>query len=123
MVDEDPNAWRDESACIDQDTEMFFPTRDRRTYKTVAAQAKTFCHGDGETRSTCPVIRSCLWNAIVTNEEHGILGGMSHRERNALVRKWQKNYRHEMTLEDFILYSEGNEPWQYRPSLESAATN
>ena len=116
------NSWRYSAACEDQDTEVFFPQRDRRTYKIVAAQAKTFCHGDGEDRPVCPVIRDCLWMAIRDDEEHGILGGMSHRERNALVRKWQKKFRHEMTLEEFILESKGSEPWQYSPQLDSAAT-
>lgn len=115
--------WRYSAACDGEDTELFFPVRNRFTYKAVAAEAKKFCHGDGEDRPTCPVIRDCLWNAIKNNEEHGILGGMSHRERNALVRKWQKHHRHEMSLEEYIRESEGNEPWQYSPSLESTATS
>jgi hypothetical protein len=117
------HSWRYEAACEDEDTEIFFPVRNRHTYKTIAAQAKQFCHGDGDQRPVCPVIRDCLWMAIRDDEEHGILGGMSHRERNALVRKWQKKYRHEMTLQEFILESEGSEPWQQRQQLDSTATN
>jgi hypothetical protein len=118
MDDEWNRETRLQAGCLDQDTEMFFPERNRKTYKTVAAKAKKFCHGDPEeNREVCPVIRQCLWNAIATNEEHGILGGMSHRERNALVRKWQKHFRHEMSLEEFILQSEGAAPWQQTQPL------
>lgn len=114
MGTRDEDKWRNKANCLDQDTETFFPTRDRRTYKQVAIEAKKFCHGNDD-RPMCPVLRDCLWDAIKTDQEHGILGGMSHRERNALIRKWQKNFRHEMTLEEYILESKGAETWQQSP--------
>lgn len=65
---------------------MFFPARDGGTYRFVAAQAKAVCFGrDG--RPECPVREECLEDAISNDELFGIRGGMSHRERNALVRK------------------------------------
>jgi hypothetical protein len=30
------------------------------------------------------------------------MGGMSNRERNAMVRKWEKQYSNEMTLKEYI---------------------
>jgi WhiB family redox-sensing transcriptional regulator len=93
--------WRDKSACIDADVNLFFPPRDKNLYRSVSDQAKKYCFGkDGE--SPCPVKAECLWYAIDSDEVHGIWGGMSHRERNALVRKWRKNFSDEMTLEEYV---------------------
>jgi WhiB family redox-sensing transcriptional regulator len=100
MSNEEP--WRHSAKCSGADTELFYPPRDKTKYKKVAAQAKVFCFGQNNT-SPCPVRKECLWDAIERDELHGIWGGLSHRERNALVRKWQKQYKKEMTLETFIL--------------------
>lgn len=81
--------------------DIFFPNRDKDTYKEVAAQAKQYCFGVGG-KNPCPIRVECLWQAIETDEQHGIWGGLSHRERNALVRKWQKRFKQEMTLKEFI---------------------
>jgi hypothetical protein len=43
-----------------------------------------------------------LWDAVKRDEPHGIWGGLSHRERNALMRKWQKKYKKKMSLKEFI---------------------
>lgn len=99
MIDE---RWWEQSACDGVDTEIFFPPRDKAKYKTIAAQAKTYCFGPNG-KTPCPVRKECLMDAIQRDEMHGIWGGLSHRERNALVRKWQKQYRKEMTLEEFIM--------------------
>jgi WhiB family redox-sensing transcriptional regulator len=95
--------WYKEAACdgADPDATLFFPPRDKELYKEIAAQAKEYCFGS-ETRLPCPVRLHCLWEAVSTDEQHGIWGGMSHRERNALVRKWQKQFRHKMTLKEYI---------------------
>lgn len=91
-------AWRYDAKCMGEDTEGFFPPRDRTKYKAVADQAKAICNGtDG--RPPCPVLRECLRYAIDSNEEHGILGGMSHRERNALKRRYTSA---SMTLDEWI---------------------
>lgn len=90
--------WHDRGACkgterkVEVDgkeheaTELFFPPRVKETYAIVAAEAKKHCHGENG-RRLCPVRDQCLEWAIETNELWGIYGGMSHRERNALVRK------------------------------------
>lgn len=67
-------------------SELYFPPRIKEVYPVYAEKAKDFCFGK-DRRHPCPVRKQCLIWAIQTNEEHGILGGMSHRERNALVRK------------------------------------
>lgn len=70
-------------------TELFYPPRDRALYKPVADAAKAICRGkDG--KPACPVRNECLRDAIDRDELFGIFGGMSHRERNALVRKLGK---------------------------------
>ena len=47
-----------------------------------------------------------LAGALVTGLVAGVTalaGAMSHRERNALVRKWRKNYKDKMTLEQYVM--------------------
>lgn len=82
--------WDREAKCQDDDPELFFPKRDGPVpYRFVAAQAKAICFGrDG--RPQCPVLEECLEDAIEQDEPFGIRGGLSHRERNALVRKRNK---------------------------------
>jgi WhiB family redox-sensing transcriptional regulator len=95
-------SWREEARCKGEDTELFFPPRDKDKYKSIADKAKVYCFGvNGKT--PCPVLNECLWYAIDSDEVHGIWGGMSHRERNALVRKWRRLYKDKMTLEDYVL--------------------
>jgi len=82
-------SWRYEAKCRGMDTEIFFPPRDKSLYKPIADSAKAVCWGR-DSEDECVVRRECLLDAIETDELHGIRGGMSHRERNALVRRWQR---------------------------------
>ena len=103
--------WLDDAACLDAELEPldpFFPPRDKDLYRGLADKAKTFCFG-GKGKPACPVRQRCLWQAINTEEQHGIWGGMSHRERNALVRKWQRNHKHEMTLKEYVFQKKEKE--------------
>lgn len=85
-------------ADIPQVTELWFPPRDKKKYKPIADYAKAVCNGkDG--RPVCTVRSACLREAIEMDEPHGIHGGMSHRERNALVRKLAKRGK---TLDEFL---------------------
>jgi WhiB family redox-sensing transcriptional regulator len=95
--------WRDKARCFDKDptTEIFFPPRDKTRYKDLAAQAKVMCLGPNK-KNPCPVRSECLWEAIDSDEQHGIWGGLSHRERNALVRKWQRKYKDSTTLKEYV---------------------
>lgn len=70
-------------------TDLWFPPRDKDQYKPIADAAKAICYGkDG--LPECPVRKQCLLYAEHNEDTHGIWGGMSHRERNALKRKAQK---------------------------------
>ena len=64
---DDPDwTWRYEAKCRGEDTEMFFPPRDKALYKPIADKAKAICWGkDG--RPPCPVRKEC-WAG-----EHGDL--------------------------------------------------
>jgi hypothetical protein len=94
-------SWYDDAACRGADTELFYPPRDKAKYKKIANEAKTYCFGvSGKT--PCPVRMNCLWDAVLRDEQHGIWGGMSHRERNALVRKWERKHKGTMTLKEYI---------------------
>ena len=71
------------------DTELWYPPRDKKLYKEIADKSKSVCFGkDG--RPPCPVRVQCLLEADRVDEPHGIWGGLSHRERNALKRKLEK---------------------------------
>ena len=79
--------WEKRAKCQgSEEPEKFFPERNRDLYRFTAAQAKAVCLGrDG--RPACPVQEECLADALERGERFGIWGGLSHRERNALVRK------------------------------------
>lgn len=96
--DSGPEPWRSLAKCQDHNPELWFPPRDKDLYKPIADKAKAICYGkDGN--KECPVRIDCLLYAEKSNEQHGIWGGMSHRERNALRRKAEK---HGLTLEEWV---------------------
>lgn len=71
------------------DTELWFPPRDKTKYKKIATISKGVCFGrDG--LGECPVRKECLLYSDKMDEQHGIWGGLSHRERNAVKRKAKK---------------------------------
>lgn len=113
ILNEDPidHTWREFAACQGADTELFYPPRDRDTYSVIASKAKVYCNGNKD-EPPCPVRAECFWYAITTDEQHGIWGGMSHRERNAFVRKWQKQYKGRLTLIEYVYQQRGGETWQ-----------
>jgi len=87
--DTGPEPWRYKAKCRGQDTELWFPPRDKSKYRVIAEVSKAVCYGrDG--LPECPVRKECLLYADRMDEQHGIWGGMSHRERNALKRKAKK---------------------------------
>ena len=95
----DPQPWEYEAKCGARnydpvteeytpvyDPDLWFPPRDKKLYKPIADKAKSICFGrDG--KGECPARLQCLMAADKNEEVHGIWGGMSHRERNALKRK------------------------------------
>lgn len=104
MYDEDlgPEPWRYKAKCRGIDTNTWYPPRDKDQYKDIADRAKAICYGkDG--LPECPVRKQCLLYAEEMEDTHGIWGGMSHRERNALKRKAT---RAGMTLKEWVLTKE-----------------
>lgn len=97
-------SWRYDARCAGVDTDLFYPPRSKNEYKLIADKAKVYCFGTNGS-NPCPVRSECLWDAVSREEPHGIWGGLSHRERNALVRKWtraKQNKRTELSLKEFI---------------------
>jgi WhiB family redox-sensing transcriptional regulator len=94
--------WTEKARCNNiENPDIFFPPRDKDLYKSIALEAKAYCLG-ANGKDPCPVRAECLWSSVKENEQHGIWGGLSHRERNALVRKWNRNFKNKMTLEEYI---------------------
>lgn len=106
MYEYDPSepeyVWRYEARCSDPnnyppdengerkvDTDLFFPPRNKVLYKAAADISKAICWGTSET-TACPVRKQCLLYAVDMEDTHGIYGGMSHRERAHLERKYKK---------------------------------
>lgn len=104
-MDEPEYTWRYQARCKGEDTDIFYPPRDKEQYKIIATQAKSFCFGENK-KNPCPARKECLWDAVRREEPHGIWGGLSHRERNALIRKWKKSHKKKMTLKEFIFTKE-----------------
>ena len=101
MYDEDfgPEPWRYRAKCRGMNTNHWYPPRDKSQYKDIADIAKAVCYGkDG--LPECPVRKQCLLYAEDMEDTHGIWGGMSHRERNALKRKAT---RAGLTLKEWVL--------------------
>lgn len=81
VITYDPKEWRQEAACRDVDTSVFFPETDEE-----AAAALALC-------ATCPVRESCLEFALVTRQDDGIWGGMTETDRKRLRRRRQEAAR------------------------------
>lgn len=98
--DEDVPDWRRDAACLDEDPESFFPPEGRNT-KAKAAQevrAKKVCGG-------CPVRHPCLAGAIFRQEEHGVWGGLTSDERDALIPRGRISPDDALALADRLLLS------------------
>lgn len=70
-------SWQDRAACKGMDTELFYPPR-----HVPAIAAKKICRD-------CTVRNQCLMYALKTEDDFGIWGGQSERER----RKLRKQFR------------------------------
>jgi WhiB family redox-sensing transcriptional regulator len=101
LKDEPEYVWRYKARCHGIDTNIFYPPRDKAQYKEIATEAKSHCFG-ANGKNPCPVRSECLWDAVSRDEPHGIWGGLSHRERNALIRKWKKSFKKKITLKEYI---------------------
>lgn len=69
----EPDAsWMPRGKCRGGATEVFYPARGES-----ADPAKEVCRG-------CPVMLRCLNYALLMNEEHGVWGGRSERQRRTM---------------------------------------
>ena len=66
-----PIGWWRDAACLEVNTEKFFPHGDDREGN---AAAKAFC-------ARCPVTGKCLEYALETNQRFGVWGGLTESER------------------------------------------
>ncbi|MFE5488298.1 WhiB family transcriptional regulator [Streptomyces sp. NPDC056527] len=66
--------WREDAACRSADPEELFAEAARQK------RAKSVCAG-------CPVRTECLAEALDNRIEFGVWGGMTERERRALLRR------------------------------------
>ena len=67
-------SWQDAAACASADPDAFFPEQGGST-----RLAKAVCRA-------CPVRRPCLEYALASNEQFGIYGGLTERERRRFGR-------------------------------------
>lgn len=71
--------WRDDSACLDEDPELFFPIGTTGPALAQIEEAKAVCR-------RCAVIDECLRWALDRGEDAGVWGGLSEAERLTLKR-------------------------------------
>ncbi|MDY5152482.1 WhiB family transcriptional regulator, redox-sensing transcriptional regulator [Actinobaculum suis] len=82
--------WASHAACAASDPDALF------VRGAAQRQARQICF-------TCPVRLLCLADALDNNMDFGVWGGMTERERRALLRKFPHEtnwYRHIMEGED-----------------------
>ena len=72
--------WREATACVAVDTNLFFPTGLTGYAIDQTNVAKSVCHD-------CPVRPQCLEFALRTNQDHGVWGGATEEERRVLRRQ------------------------------------
>jgi WhiB family transcriptional regulator, redox-sensing transcriptional regulator len=78
--DPPPMDWRDRSACLDEDPELFFPIGNTGPAILQIEEAKQVCR-------RCEVREQCLEWALEAGQDHGVWGGLSEDERRALKRR------------------------------------
>ncbi|MEW2426003.1 WhiB family transcriptional regulator [Streptomyces nigra] len=68
------------AACVGEDPELFFPIGDTGPALLQIEEAKAVCR-------RCPLIESCLQDALDRNETSGVWGGLSETERRTVKRR------------------------------------
>ena len=73
--------WRADSACREEDPDLFFPVAGEGTPagKAQYAEAKTVC-------ARCPVRADCLAYALDSGLDDGVFGGTTPDERRQLLK-------------------------------------
>ena len=74
--------WQLDAACAGLDTALFYQADNERgsSVRNREMRAKAIC-------ARCPVISSCLKDAMVNREPYGVWGGLSADERYRLASK------------------------------------
>lgn len=80
--DNDP-AWQNQAACRGSDQTVFFSGQGENRAVT---NAKQIC-------ATCPIQQKCLDYALYWNEQHGVWGGLTVRQRRRLPKTIQPGYQ------------------------------
>lgn len=83
--------WKEQGKCwgktTSPETDFWFPDPEDdsdEVRKSKTSQAKAICY-------TCTVKEQCLRYAIENDEEYGIWGGKTRRERTAIKRQWDND--------------------------------
>jgi WhiB family redox-sensing transcriptional regulator len=103
---EPKHGWRYQSKCWGTGTNTFYPPRARGAYRDVADEAKSVCWGTGDMDAECPVRKHCLLYAFEKDDPHGIWGGLSHRERSHLLRKFRE-LQPSVPFQQWVMESDG----------------
>lgn len=77
--------FRHRAACREEDPELFFAPGSTGPHLLQIEEAKAVC------RNRCPVMEQCQAWALATNQEHGVLGGLSEEERRSIKRRAARN--------------------------------
>lgn len=78
--------WALWGACSHADPELFFPTGNGDPALAQAEHAKAYC-------AICPVRAECLSFALNDGIEHGVWGGTTEEEREAVIRSGHRRAR------------------------------
>ena len=84
--DWDVDDWRQRSACLDSDPDVFFPIGTTGPALEQIETARRIC-------TACLVGEECLEFALATNQEAGIWGGTTEEERRKLRKSWLSKQR------------------------------
>jgi len=74
-----PPKWTELALCDNQDTNIWFPETDDPEYAEKVTVAVNLCN-------SCSVRKECLIYAIRMNEDFGIWGGKTPRQRRKISR-------------------------------------
>jgi WhiB family redox-sensing transcriptional regulator len=75
--------WQALALCKGMDNSLFYGNENGTIATKIAKQAKAICR-------VCPVSYECLTFAFENDEQHGIWGGFTAKERKAIIREYGK---------------------------------
>lgn len=95
FVRAEDKSWRRQASCRGLDPALFHPPVSQATTNGARGQygpetqkaidaAKAVCR-------LCPVIMDCRRYALTTNQDQGVWGGLSERERRALLKRTRRS--------------------------------